>query len=32
MEKRDQYGKTAIHYAAATCNVDVSIADVRNAP
>ncbi|KAK2571650.1 Transient receptor potential cation channel subfamily A member 1 [Acropora cervicornis] len=22
LEKRDQYGKTAIHYAAATCNVD----------
>ena len=25
MEKKDQYGKTVVHYAAARCNVDVRI-------
>lgn len=24
LENKDQYGKTAVHCAAATCNVDVS--------
>ena len=25
LEKKDQYGKTVVHYAAARCNVDVRI-------